>query len=73
MNFGTKIQLVLALLKLANWIAGQVSQAQWKASGYAKAMAEQQAAIASNVGIAASIYRETADKSTEQLNRELQE
>lgn len=73
MNAAILIQLALGILKLANWITTLISQKQWEASGFQKAMAEQQAAIAENIGIASQIYRETAAKSTEQLNRDLME
>lgn len=73
MTPATWIQLALALLRFANWVTAQISQKQWEASGYAKAIAEQQAAIDHNVGIAYQIYKETAAKTTEELNRELQE
>lgn len=66
-------QLALGLMRLVNWITTQVDRHQWEASGYARAMAEQQAAIARNVGDAGQIYRETANRTDEQLNRDLQE
>jgi hypothetical protein len=60
-------------MRLVTWVTSQVSQKQWEASGYAKAMADQQAAISENIGFATQIYKETAGKTTEQLNRDLME
>ncbi len=63
-------QLALGLLRLVNWITTQVDRRQWEASGYAKAMAEQQAAIAKNIGLADQAYTQ-AEAMTEEERRKV--
>lgn len=73
MKLGTLIQLALGLVRLANWITGQISQAQWEASGYKKAMADELAAIGASVGIAKASFDEAAAATPEERRRSLKE
>jgi hypothetical protein len=73
MNPATIIQFGLLFLKLANWITGQVDRKQWESSGYSKAMADQLAATAANVGLAKQVYQEADSLTRAEKEKGLQE
>ena len=64
MSVSTLIQLALAVMQLANWIARKVDQATWEKSGYQKAMLEQIAQVNASVASAKAVA-ETAKKQTD--------
>ena len=67
------IQLALLLMKFVNWITQQISQKEWEASGYRKAMAEALAEAQVRVKSAEAELTKAKGKTTEELRRELEE
>lgn len=69
----TWIKFALALLKLVNSIIRKIDQAQWEASGYKKAMADELAAIGASVDIAKASFDEAAAATPEERRHSLKE
>jgi len=66
MNALQLIQLVLALLKLANWITAKVDQSQWEKSQYKQDVADQLAGIQASVGLANQALKDAKAMTPEQ-------
>lgn len=69
----TWIKFALALLKLVNTIIRKYDQAQWEASGYKQAMADQLTQINASVGIATASFEEASKATPEERRRSLKE
>jgi hypothetical protein len=69
----TLIQLALGFLKLANWIAAKVDQAQWKRLGYEEAMRDQLVAFKATVGVAETAALDAAKMTPEERRKLLME
>jgi hypothetical protein len=67
------IQLTLLLMKFVNWITQRVSQKEWEASGYRKAMADEAAKLQASVKSAEAELTKAKGKTMEELRRELEE
>jgi hypothetical protein len=67
------IQLALLLMKFVNWITQRVSQKEWEASGYRKAMADSLAEMQVRVKSAEAELTKAKGKSDEELRKELEE
>lgn len=73
MSVTTLIRLALGLMKFVNWITQRISQKEWEASGYCKAMAEALAEMQVRVKSAEAELTKAKEKTTEELRRELEE
>lgn len=71
MSFTAWAQIALALLKVANWAASKVDQAQWRRMGYQQAVDEQSAALRRSVGLAQAVAAETRKMTPEDILRDL--
>lgn len=69
----TYIKLALGFIQLANWIAKQVSQAQWKASGLQEAAAKYSAQFNETVGAAQASLDKAKTMTPEERRRALEE
>lgn len=68
----TYIKLALGLVQLANWIAGQVSRAQWEASGFQKAANQYAAQFAETTGAAKQAFENAKKMTPEERKRILE-
>lgn len=73
MSISAIFQFAMLFLKLANWIIRKVDQAQWEASGYKKAVAEETAAINESVGIARQALKDAKAMTPEEKRKALKE
>ena len=61
----------MGLLKVVNWITTQISQEQWKASGYREAMLENMRQINDHISKVEEIKKDVKTKTDEELDKEL--
>jgi len=71
MNPLTLIKLALAALKFFNWVARQVDQAQWKASGRHEEMLKEMALANESVGFAEKAMADAHNMTPEEKRRRL--
>lgn len=71
MSYLTLIQIALGLIKLANWFTVQVSQKQWKSSGYQEAMQDGLSQINKHVASIDQIKSDVIKKTDSELDEEL--
>lgn len=62
----------MGLLKVVNWITTQISQKQWKASGYQEAMLENIKQINEHISKVEDVKKDIKTKTDEELDKELQ-
>lgn len=67
------LKIALLLLKIVNFITRQIDKAQYEASGYRKAMADELAAIGASVGVAKASFDEASKATPEERRRSLKE
>lgn len=72
MTFITLIKLALNVIQLANWIAGRVSQEQWKASGFQEAANQYAAQFAETTGAAREAFAKAKAMTPEERRRILE-
>ena len=73
MTFMNLIKLALAVMQFANWIAGRVSQEQWKASGFQDAALQYAKEFQNITGAADAAIDEARKLTPEQRKRILEE